>query len=166
MFEVNVTVKCPDLLMAATVLAKAVRGGTAEPEHTAPVAPVAPVVQPQIPAQPAPATMPQMTQAAAPQMPPVQPSPVAPFPAAAPVAQMPMPGTGAPTVPTAPTAPGPAYTLDQIGKAGAELIGMNPGKMAELTALLQQFGIPAITELKPEQFGPFATALRGLGARI
>jgi hypothetical protein len=38
--------------------------------------------------------------------------------------------------------------------------------MAELSALLQQFGVPAITELKPEQLGPFAIALRGLGARI
>ena len=157
-FNVNVNVKCPDLLMAATVLAKAVHRGTAaEVAPTAPAAPVpasAPVAQPQVPA---PTAMPTATTVAA---------PAVPFPVAAPVAQMPMTGTGVHTVPTAPTAPGPVYTLDQIGRAGAELIGSNPGKMAELTGLLQQFGVPAITELKPEQFGPFATALRGLGARL
>ena len=166
MFEtnVNVNVKCPDLLMAATVLAKAL--GKAEPHADTAPAPVA-AAQPQAPARVAPTAAPQMPQPAAPQMPHAQPAPVTPFPAAAPAAvQTPMPGIGAPTVPTAPTAPAPAFTLDQVGRAGAELIGANPGKMAELSALLQQFGIPAITELKPEQIGPSATALRGLGARI
>lgn len=153
MFEVNVTIKCPDLLMAATVLSKVIRGNIADDVPAAPVP--AGAVQPQMPAP-----------AAMPQMPPVQPAPVNPFPAATRGAQMPMPGNGTPSVPTAPIAPGPVYTLDQLGRAGAELIATNPGKMTELTALLQQFGVPAITELKPEQLGSFATALRNLGARF
>ena len=35
-----------------------------------------------------------------------------------------------------------------------------------IVELVQQFGVNAIPELKPEQFGAFATALRGMGAQI
>ena len=64
------------------------------------------------------------------------------------------------------TAPAPSVTLAQVSKAGADMLSLNPAKMSELMALLQQFGVPAISELKPEQVGAFATALRGLGANI
>lgn len=63
-----------------------------------------------------------------------------------------------------PTAPAPTYSIDQIAKAGADLV--QAGKMNELMALLQQFGIQAVTQLRPDQLGPFATALRGLGANL
>lgn len=66
----------------------------------------------------------------------------------------------------APTTAAPSYTHEQVGKAGADLIASNSAKIPELLALLQQFGVPAVTELKAEQLGPFATALRGLGAKI
>ena len=36
----------------------------------------------------------------------------------------------------------------------------------ELLALLQKYGAQAITQLKPEQLGAFATELRGLGAKL
>lgn len=68
--------------------------------------------------------------------------------------------------PVVPTAPAPGFTLEQVGKAGADLIAANPAKMPELLGLLGQFGVQAITELKPEQIGSFATALRGLGAKL
>lgn len=91
-------------------------------------------------------------------------------PAHAPI-QMPPAGQMAPEPPMTPTpspavplAATPTYSLDQIAKAGAELA--QAGKMNELLALLQQFGIQAVTQLKPEQIGPFATALRGLGAQL
>ena len=73
-----------------------------------------------------------------------------------------------PVAPIAPTAPvsAPSYTIDQIAKAGAELIGQHPDKMPQLTGLLAQYGIPSIQSLRPEQLGPFATALRGLGAAV
>lgn len=73
-----------------------------------------------------------------------------------------------PAAPIAPTAPvsAPSYTIDQIAKAGAELIGQHPGKMPQLTGLLAQYGVPSIQALRPEQLGPFATALRGLGATV
>lgn len=86
-----------------------------------------------------------------------------PGPAPAPVTPPPAPNY---TPGLAPTAPAPSYTPEQVGKAGADLIASNSAKMPDLLALLQQFGVPAITELKPEQLGPFATALRGLGAKI
>ena len=61
------------------------------------------------------------------------------------------------------TAP-PQYTIDQIMKAGATL--MDAGRVDDLMNLLHNFGVAAVTELKPEQTGAFATALRGLGAKI
>ena len=86
-----------------------------------------------------------------------------------------------PTQPTAPTAPtqtatpvAPAqpavpttsitYTPDDLARAAFAL--MDSGRQQELIGLLQQFGVNAIPELKPEQFGAFATALRGMGAQI
>ena len=75
-------------------------------------------------------------------------------PAAAPVAQAPA------AVPvTAPT-----YTVDQIARAGASLV--DAGKMEQLLALLARYGVAAVTQLKPDQFGAFATELRALGAQI
>lgn len=69
----------------------------------------------------------------------------------------------APVVPVAAT---PAFTHEQVGKAGADLLAVEPGKMPQLLALLQQHGVRAITELPEDQLGAFATALRGLGAKL
>jgi hypothetical protein len=60
----------------------------------------------------------------------------------------------------------PQYTLDDISRAGAELVQQDPTKITALTALLQQFNLQSVNQLPPEQMGAFATALRGLGARI
>ena len=78
-----------------------------------------------------------------------------------------VPVTAIPTQTPAPVVPVTAastYTLDQIATAGAALV--NAGKMEQLLALLGKYGIQAITQLKAEQFGPFVTELRGLGAQI
>lgn len=86
-----------------------------------------------------------------------------------PVAQMaaPAPATNA-TVnypsPGVPLAQPPKYTKDQIMTAGAML--MDAGKANELMNLLHSFGVQAVMDLKPEQLGAFATALRDLGAKI
>lgn len=63
-----------------------------------------------------------------------------------------------------PLSPGPEYTTDQIMAAGATL--MDAGRVDDLVNLLHQFGVAAVTELKPEQRGAFVTALRSLGAKI
>lgn len=119
---------------------------TAAQSAPASAAQIAPIV-PRTPApNPAPTT-------AAPTAPvanftPAIPSMVPPVPAAAPVA---------------PTA-APTYTFDQITKAGADLAAV--GKTPQLLGLLQQFGIQAVNMLPKEQYGVFATALRGLGAQL
>ena len=71
-------------------------------------------------------------------------------------------------VATAPIAPvaAPSITLEQICKAGADLLTANPAMMPQLTGLLQKYGAQSAQQLKPEQLGAFATELRGMGARI
>ncbi|MFR8164636.1 MAG: hypothetical protein ACLU8D_00105 [Enterocloster sp.] len=43
---------------------------------------------------------------------------------------------------------------------------MDSGRQPDLIALLGQFGVVSIPDLRPEQYGAFATALRGMGAQI
>jgi len=125
---------------------------------------------------PAPIPAPAVPPAAAPAAPAVSapvnptPAPVPVNPAPAPVAAAPVAGPqvtppgNAPAV--APVAAAPTYTVEQIGKAGADLVSQDAAKMPELLALLQKYGVQAITQLKPEQLGAFATELRGLGAKL
>lgn len=145
MFEVKVTIEAPELASAINNLAAAI-GGNAKPAvmqnttavQTATTAPTpAPVAQPTAPVMP--------TSAQAP----------------APVA------TNAPVsypAPNVPLAQPPKYTVDQIMAAGATL--MDAGKVNELMNLLHSFGVQAVMDLKPEQLGAFATAMRELGAQI
>lgn len=120
-------------------------------------APVAPVAAPVTPAPVPPVTTPPASVV------PTQPTPApvaTPTPAPAP-AQTAAPTNPAPAVPvtTAPT-----YTLDQIAKAGASLV--DAGKMEQLLALLAKYGVQAVTQLQPDQYGVFATELRTLGAQL
>lgn len=78
-----------------------------------------------------------------------------------PVASYPTAPAPAPTVPVAGA---PTYTLDQISRAGASLV--DAGKMQQLLELLGRYGVQAVTQLQPEQYGTFATELRALGAQI
>ena len=84
------------------------------------------------------------------------PAPTAPAPATNASVSYPAPGV--------PLAQPPKYTVDQIMAAGAML--MDAGKVNELMNLLHSFGVQAVMDLKPEQLGAFATALRELGAMI
>lgn len=125
-------------------------------------------VQPDSFVKTAPAAVPVQTTAPTTPHPPA----VTPAQASVPVAAPTMPPVSAPiatpTMPpvSAPVAAAPSYTLDQVGKAGADLIAGHPEKMQALRTLLQQFGVPAVQALKPDQIGAFATALRGLGAAL
>lgn len=91
---------------------------------------------------------------------PVQQAPVAPAQQApvAPVQQAPAALTQ--QVPTSNVTYGP----DDLARAAMAL--MDSGKQQELIALLGQFGVVSIPELRQEQYGTFATALRGMGAQI
>lgn len=113
--------------------------------------------------------------AAAPAPAPVVPVSGNPIPAASPSALIPGCMTGAqpqPAVTTTAPAPvipqtaAPQYSLDDIARAGAQLAAQGPDKITALTALLQQFGLQSVNQLRAEQTGAFVMALRGLGARI
>lgn len=154
MFEINVTVNAPELAEALNNLAAALNGAKPEPaasktgkaDKPAPVPPAD--YMPPADTAPAPATpAPAVTPAPAPAPAPVQ-APVTPAPAPAPV----------------PVAPAPTYNRDQIMTAGAALI--DAGKINELMGLLNSFGVQAVTQLKQDQLGAFATELRKLGAQI
>ena len=153
----EIKIEAPDLAAAICKLAAAIAPHdintltTDEPRGIPAAAPVAPV------AAPAPAA-------------PVNPTPAPVAPAAAPVAPAAAP---APTEqPAAPVAKAPAavpvtaptYTVDQIARAGVSLV--DAGKMEQLLALLARYGVAAVTQLQPDQFGAFADELRALGAQI
>lgn len=93
--------------------------------------------------------------------PPVYTAPVQPVPTV-PVASVPQPAPIPPTTPVPTTVP--TYTLEDLTKAAIPL--MDSGKQPALLQLLKDFGVEALPLLGPEQFGAFATALRGLGAQI
>ena len=148
MSEIIIKVQMPELVGAVLSLAAAIHGGrTVAPEQSAPV-PTTP------PAAPAPATPP--ISAAAPVAQPASSAPVAPAPVQPPAAP--------PVVPVVPVAAAPTYTREQIMTAGAALI--DTGKINELMGLLSAFGVQAVTQLRQDQLGAFATELRKLGAKI
>lgn len=146
-------IRMPDIAL----LAQAMLGHAQLP---APVPAPAPIPEP----APAPTPVP-----AIPQTPiPAPAAPVQPMPPAAPQAAIPAaPSAPAPTPnPIVPVTEAPKYSIDDIARAGAELAQQGPHKIGELTGLLQQFGLQAVTQLRPDQMAPFVVALRGLGARI
>jgi len=144
MMEMKITVSVPDLAAAIAQLAAAVHLPAAIPAPEAPTPPPAAPVPPPAPAVPVNPT----------------PAPVAPVAApAAPTAPVPTEAPAAPVPTTAPT-----YTLDHISRAGASLV--DAGKMEPLLALLGKYQVQAITQLRPDQYGAFATELRALGAQI
>ncbi len=103
---------------------------------------------------PTPPAQPQPVQQ--PSAPPVQPQPVQ-QPQPQPVQQ---PQYTQPPVQTST----PSYTADELSRAAITL--MDAGRQNELIGLLQQFGVMSVPNLRPDQYGAFATALRGLGAQI
>lgn len=95
-------------------------------------------------------------------------APVAPVAPAAPTAPAAPAAPAAPTAPAAPAAPVPttqvSYKPDDLARAAMSL--MDSGRQPDLISLLGQFGVVSIPDLRPEQYGAFATALRGMGAQI
>jgi hypothetical protein len=84
-------------------------------------------------------------------------------PMAAPVQQS-VPVTPPPVQPAPVQTTAPSYTPDDLARAAMTL--MDSGRQGDLINLLAQFGADTLTHLQPEQYGAFATALRGLGAPI
>lgn len=165
MLEMKIKIEADAAVLKAidkltTALEKSAVNISVPQDTPAPVAPVAPVATPVTPAPVPPVTMPPASAV------PTQstPAPVAtPTPAPAPAAPA---QTAAPTnpAPAVPVTTAPTYTLDQIAKAGASLV--DAGKMEQLLALLAKYGVQAVTQLQPNQYGVFATELRTLGAQL
>lgn len=137
MMEMKITVEAPDLAASIIKLAEAIASGP-DPNLLTPDEP-RPVAS--YPTTPAPAV-------------------AAPAPTAGPVSVAP----GNTPAPAVPVTTARAYTLDQISRAGASLV--DAGKMQQLLELLGRYGVQAVTQLQPEQYGTFATELRALGAQI
>lgn len=74
------------------------------------------------------------------------------------------PLSSAPAPAAVPVTGAPAYALEDIARAGAALV--DAGKMDALQGLLDRYGVRAVTQLRPEQYGAFATELRQLGGRL
>lgn len=164
MMEMKITVEAPDLAASIIKLAEAIASGP-DPNLLTPDEP-RPVSS--YPTTPAPAVAAPVAAPAAP----VAATPTAtPTPAPAPAVAAPAPTAGPASVtpgntpaPAVPVTTAPAYTLDQISRAGASLV--DAGKMQQLLELLGRYGVQAVTQLQPEQYGTFATELRALGAQI
>lgn len=167
MMEMKITVEAPDLAASIIKLAEAIASGPdpnlLTPDEPRPVASypttpapavAAPVAAPVAPVSPAPVT-PTATPTPTP-----GPAVAAPAPTAGPASVTP----GNTPAPAVPVTTAPAYTLDQISRAGASLV--DAGKMQQLLELLGRYGVQAVTQLQPEQYGTFATELRALGAQI
>ena len=76
----------------------------------------------------------------------------------------------APVVETQPTeavvpTTAPTYTLMELSNAAKAIC--DTGKVEKIRALItDHFGVKALTELAPERYGEFATAIRAMGAKI
>ena len=92
------------------------------------------------------------------------PAPVTPAPAPVTPAFAPAPKAPEPPVSAVPTAPAKDYSLDELLTATAPL--MDAGKISELQALMQKYGVASMMEIPKERYGELATDLRALGARI
>lgn len=145
MMEMKITVEAPDLAASILKLAEAIASGP-DPSILTPDEPLPVASYPTAPTQtPAPTATP-------------------PVAAPAPTAGQTSAAPGNTPAPTVPVTGAPTYTLDQISRAGASLV--DTGKMQQLLELLGRYGVQAVTQLQPEQYGAFATELRALGAQI
>lgn len=144
MLEIKITIACPDLVLAATAIAKAAGLRSTQNEGPKPTTDngntSAHIAQPTT--QPTPAV-------------PVNPTP----------AQTSAPSNPNPA-PQVPLSAAPEYTLEQLARAGATLVSRDPAKAKAAQELLQRFGVASVSALPKERYGEFATALRGLGAEI
>lgn len=165
MYTLTINGNTPEELMAN--LRKLAQAGAtpATPypsEQIPPQQPTPPSANPTLPAAPT-----SNIYAATPTIPPTPPAaPVVPVAATAPSppAQGATIPTSAPTANAAPPTTAPTYTLDALARAGATLA--QSGKMEQALALLAKYGIQTVNQLKPEQYGAFATELRALGAQV
>ena len=151
--KIEVTFDSLDEVRKFTEMVMVGRAPAAQPANTqAPVQPVPAVNNTAVPVQAVPV-----------QTAPIQTAPVQ----TAPVQTPPVQAVPIQTVPVQTAVPTStvAYTMDDLARAGMSL--MDCGKQADLQRLLmERFGVDSLPQLPKEQYGAFATALRGMGAQI
>lgn len=160
MMELKVTVVLPGLPEAINNLANVLMNQAQTIKMTAqqtvipaapnsePVQPVpAPVAEPAVEATPAPVVEPTVE--------------AAPAPVAAPAVEE---AAAIPPTPAVDPTPTKKYTREEIANAGSALV--TQGKMNDLLALLQKYGVQSITQLDPNQYNVFAADLKALGAAL
>lgn len=79
-------------------------------------------------------------------------------------AQAPVPTQAEDMQPAAAPTSQHTYSMDELARAAMTL--MDKGGMAELQQLLAGYNCDTLQQLPKEQYGSFATALRGMGAQI
>lgn len=141
-----------------------------EPPHTVPgpapvppltpasEAPVAPVAQQPVAPIPAPVAQAPVVQ---------QPVAPAPAPVANPIPAVQQSVTAAPVTTGSPVTEQPQprqYTMQDIAKVGAALL--DKGMMPQLSAILNEMGVMAIPQLRPEQYPVVAEKLIALGGKF
>lgn len=167
MMELTVKIEANELTQAILKLASAIEGNYSsvliEPKSAETVQPVVSNTIPTITNVQTPVTVPTASTAQAMPMQnaytvptaPAQPS-IQQVSVSAPTAQ-PMPA------PTAPTSV-PSYTIEQLQTAIAPLLDV--GKVQQIQALVQSFGVNTLMEIPQERYGEFANGLRNLGGAL
>ena len=155
MMEIQVTVLLPGMPEAINRLADAISGASVPAQTGAKLIENKPV-----PNDPAPVSN---NTATVPNDPAPVPNNVTAFPTQT-VAPTPSAAATPVAAPVTPIAPPSAreYKLDELAKAAAVL--MDNGKMAELAALVQKYGVPSLMQLDKSHFTAFAEDLKALGA--
>lgn len=161
MFEVQVTIKAPEIVSAIEKLADAIKPKDITMQSVAvEAAPLKPFPGPSAQVGEAMAAGVSAGIAA------VNTHMAPPEPPAAPVASIPVTPPAPPAAPAVPTT-APDYTHEQLGRAASAYLDANPSGRAQLVALLQQFGVQGIQQLAtPEARTAFAAAMRQLGVQV
>ena len=158
MLEVKVTILTPDLSAAVIRLADAISARPVAAEECGtdsctviPETPSEAVLERQETPVPNPAPAPAVTPE-----PDFTEIPKTPAPAPVPAAPV------APAIPV--QTPEKTYTLSELSLAASALI--EQGKMKELMALINSFGVVSLNVLPPEHFPAFAEGIKKLGAKL
>ncbi len=147
--DITIRIECPEIVGALNNLANALMAGAQFPQINGGALDQTVIEQPQQQPQPQPQQQPQQ------QQPPIQTyvaPPAQPVQPVQPVQQQP------------PVTPPRSYSADELARAAGALA--DAGKRNEVVALINSFGVQALTMLPKERYGDFAQGLRSMGAKL
>ena len=151
MIEIKITVVTPDILAAAQIIAEALKG-------KAPAAPAADTI-------PAPYLVTEVQPAPVPQPAPAPEKPKAAKKTAKKAAEKaPAPAPAPQPAPAPAPQPARTYTLDDLTRAGAELV--DKGFMNQVLAIMDEFKVPSLLDLPKDCFEACAAKFRELDPSV